>query len=97
MNNYWKDTIEYINKKHDFKGENFYNWFSPKEVKDEIYGYCFYAPSTIHSYFRVLVMLGYIHRIDTGKYIKIRDIPTILSFSAARNFRHVIGKLPRSC
>lgn len=86
----WKETIEFINKKDDFKGVNYYNWFSPKEVKDEVYDYSFYSPSTIHTYFRVLVLLKYIHRIDQGKYIKIREIPTNLSFSVAKKYAYSV-------
>lgn len=90
MKNYWKETIDYINKKNDYKGVNYYNWFSPKEIKDEIYGYSFYTTGTINSYFRTLVILGYIYRIDQGKYIKIRDVPTYLSYSVAKKFAYSI-------
>lgn len=90
MTNYWKETIEFINKKDDYKGVNYYNSFSPKDIKNEIYGYSFYSTGTVNSYFRTLVILGYIYRIDQGKYIKVRDIPTNLSYSVAKKFAYSI-------
>lgn len=88
MKNYWKETIDYINKKDDYNGVNYYNWFSPKDIKDEIYISSFHSTGTINSYFRTLVLNGFIHRINQGKYIKVRDIPTNLSYGVAKIFAY---------
>lgn len=79
----WSNTIKYINS---FPNDNYR--FSPKQVKEYIYG----NSDTIGLYINYLHKAMYLKRMGHGIYRRIRLIPKDLTLSKLRSFVYPIGK-----